>query len=74
MSQNESGLDRIVRVVFGLALLSLVFIGPHTWFGLVGLIPLITGIVGYCPIYGILGISTCSVQRLGGHGPAAGSR
>ena len=43
MKQNEGSVDRAVRVLVGIVLLSLVFVGPHTWFGLVGLVPLVTG-------------------------------
>ena len=56
--RNEAYWDRIVRVVLGLVLISLVFIGPATPWGWLGLIPLITGLVGRCPIYSMLHIST----------------
>jgi hypothetical protein len=62
MTRNEGSADRLVRIVGGLALLSLIFIGPHTSLGLVGLVPLITGLGGFCPLYRILGIRTCSVH------------
>ena len=58
LKRNESNLDRSLRVVLGLVLISLVFVGPMTAWGWVGLIPLITGLVGSCPIYSILGLST----------------
>ncbi len=58
MLTNESRLDRGVRVVVGVVLLALVFVGPKTLWGLVGLIPLVTGFVGFCPLYRLLGIST----------------
>jgi hypothetical protein len=58
MTHNEGTIDRATRVVLGLALLSLIFVGPHTWLGLVGLIPLATGFVGFCPLYRVLGIGT----------------
>lgn len=57
---NEGTLDRVVRVVVGLVLLSLVFVGPHTALGWIGVVPLLTGLVGYCPLYRVLGINTCS--------------
>ena len=60
---NEHKLDRALRVVVGLVLLSLVFMGPQTWWGLLGLVPLITGLVGSCPIYTMFGISSCSTKR-----------
>ena len=74
MPRNESGLDRIVRASLGLALLSLAFTGPCVWVGVVGLVVLITGILGSCPLYALLGISTCRTQHLGEHGPGTGSR
>ncbi|MDP3277151.1 MAG: DUF2892 domain-containing protein [Deltaproteobacteria bacterium] len=63
MKTNEASWDRIVRVVLGLALLSLTVVGPHTWWGLVGLVPLLTGLVGFCPLYRVFGMSTCPVAK-----------
>lgn len=60
MTQNVGTLDRALRVLIGLALLSLIFIGPQTLWGLIGLIPLVTGLVGSCPLYSLLGVRTCS--------------
>jgi membrane protein implicated in regulation of membrane protease activity len=57
---NEGPLDRVLRVVVGLALLALVFVGPHTWLGWFGVIPLLTGLVGFCPLYRLVGIRTRS--------------
>lgn len=62
MKTNEGKVDRIVRIVVGLLLISLVFTGPQTMWGLVGLVPLLTGIVGFCPLYKVFGIDTCSLQ------------
>ncbi len=59
MKLNEGKADRIARVTAGLILLTLVFVGPKTLFGLIGLIPLATGLSGRCPLYSIFGISTC---------------
>ena len=61
--RNEHAVDRIIRVVAGLALLSLVWIGPQTPWGWVGLVPLVTGLVGSCPLYRLFGISTCSIGK-----------
>jgi len=61
MTRNEGSIDRVIRVALGLGLLSLIVIGPQSWFGLVGIVPLLTGIVGYCPLYGLLGLRTCPV-------------
>lgn len=62
MTRNEGGIDRGARVLLGLILLSLVFVGPQTMWGLVGIIPLATGLVGYCPLYSVLGINTCGTK------------
>ena len=56
--QNESPLDRLVRVVVGLGAVSLVFVGPHTPFGWLGLILVATGALGSCPLYRLFGVST----------------
>lgn len=61
MKSNVGSLDRIVRVVLGAGLLSLAFIGPQTPFGYIGLVPLFTGIFGFCPAYLPFGLSTCRV-------------
>ena len=58
MSKNERTIDRILRVVGGIILLSLTVVGPETPWGYIGLVPLLTGLVGYCPLYSILGICT----------------
>ena len=58
---NESKRDRIARTVLGIVLLTFVVIGPKTAWGFVGLLPLVTGIVGTCPIYRLLGFTTCPV-------------
>ena len=60
MSQNVGTLDRTLRILAGLALLSLVFVGPQTLWGLAGLIFIVTGLVGFCPAYRLIGASTCS--------------
>ena len=62
MTSNVGGLDRIVRIVLGLVLISLVFVGPKTVWGWIGIIPLATGLIGWCPPYALLGINTCSKQ------------
>ncbi|MBA1148617.1 DUF2892 domain-containing protein [Ectothiorhodospiraceae bacterium WFHF3C12] len=62
LPRNESTADRVIRVIAGLAILSLVLVGPQTLWGLLGLIPLITGLVGRCPAYRLLGLSTCPTR------------
>jgi hypothetical protein len=59
MKVNEGTVDRAIRIVVGLALISLVFVGPQTPWGWIGLLPLVTGVVGWCPAYSVLGVSTC---------------
>jgi hypothetical protein len=63
MTRNEASWDRGIRVAAGLLLLSLVFVGPKTPWGLVGLVPLFTGLMGWCPAYTIFGISTCPTKK-----------
>ena len=65
MKDNVGGFDKILRVVAGVALLSLVGLldGGVRWWGLVGLIPLGTGLLNFCPLYSLFGISTCSMKR-----------
>lgn len=59
MSRNEGSIDRVLRVLVGIVLLALVFVGPKTPWGWVGVVPLLTGLVGMCPLYSLLGINTC---------------
>jgi hypothetical protein len=59
MKQNVHNIERVVRVIVGLVIVSLVFIGPQSPWGWLGLIPLATGIIGWCPPYALFGISTC---------------
>mgnify|MGYP001602429945 CR=1 FL=1 len=63
MTRNEGNLDRGLRIIAGLVLISLVFIGPQTPWGWVGLVPLVTGLVGICPLYSILGINTFPMKK-----------
>lgn len=57
--RNVGKTERIIRVLVGLALLALVFVGPQTPWGWIGLVPLITGLVGWCGIYTLLGKRSC---------------
>ena len=61
--KNEGTLDRALQVILGGVLISLVFVGPQSAWGWVGLVPLVTGIVGSCPLYAILGINTCGIKN-----------
>jgi len=60
---NEHNIERAVRVILGIGLLSLVFVGPKTLWGLIGIVPLATGLIGSCPLYTVLGISTCPMKK-----------
>ncbi len=62
---NEGTLDRGLRVVIGLAILSLTVVGPSSAWGLLGLVPLVTGLAGFCPLYRLLGIRTCRSPQPG---------
>lgn len=63
LPRNEHNIERIARVLVGLTLLSLVFIGPQTVFGWIGIVPLLTGLIGSCPLYTLFGFSTCPMKR-----------
>ena len=63
MKKNIGSIERIVRGLVGLGIISLVFVGPHSPWGLLGTIPLGTALIGWCPPYALLGISTCKECR-----------
>jgi hypothetical protein len=68
MSVNEGKTERIIRVVVGLFLLvglPIMLAGMAKWWGLIGLLPLVTGLTGYCPVWSLLGINTCSRKPAG---------
>jgi hypothetical protein len=61
MFQNNVGnADRVFRILLGIALISLVFVGPQTLWGWIGVVPLLTGLFCTCPLYGLFGINTCA--------------
>jgi hypothetical protein len=62
MTCNIGGIERLLRAIVGLALISLVYVGPQTAWGWIGLVPLATAIVGWCPPYALLGINTCRAR------------
>ena len=59
MKRNVGNLDRIIRIAIGLVLVGLALAGSIGWWGYLGIIPLLAGVVGNCPVYTLLGISTC---------------
>lgn len=63
MPCNEGKIDRLLRVLVGAGLIALTQVGPHTPWGWLGLVPLFTGLVGYCPAYSLLGLNTCKAAR-----------
>lgn len=58
MKMNVGGIDKSIRIIIGVALISLVFVGPQSPWGWIGLIPLATGLMGWCPLYPLLGLNT----------------
>lgn len=63
MKKNVGSLDRALRIIAGIVLLSLVFVGPQTPWGWIGVVPLLTALIGWCPAYRLLGISSCSTSK-----------
>lgn len=65
MKTNVGGIDRILRIIVGLGVLSLLFIleGNARWWGLVGFVPLLTGLIGWCAAYLPFGMSTCKTGK-----------
>ena len=61
--KNEGMADRTIRTILGLGILSIAFVGPQTPWGYLGLIPLLTGAIGFCPFYTIFKINTCSMKK-----------
>lgn len=62
MGKNVGTIDRAVRIVAGLVLIALVFVGPETPWGWIGIIPLATALIGWCPAYRLLGLNTCPMK------------
>ncbi|MFZ2288091.1 MAG: DUF2892 domain-containing protein [Halopseudomonas yangmingensis] len=63
MGKNMGNADRLVRALVGLVLIALVFVGPQTPWGWIGLVPLLTAALGNCPAYSIFGIKTCKTGK-----------
>jgi hypothetical protein len=66
LPKNVGGLDRAIRIVAGVIVLALFFVYPESpwrYLAFLGLIPLVTGLLGICPLYGLLGLSTCSGSK-----------
>jgi len=63
MNMNVGTVDRVLRVIVGIALIAIVFVGPKTPWGWVGIVPLATAAIRFCPLYRLLSISTCSTRQ-----------
>jgi hypothetical protein len=63
MKLNVGGIDRILRIVGGVALIGLTLAGSIGAWGWIGVVPLATGLVGFCPIYPLLGLNTCPMKK-----------
>jgi len=63
MKHNVGSIDRAIRAIAGIGLISLVFVGPQTVWGWIGVVPLATAIIGWCPPYSLLGINTCGTKN-----------
>ena len=59
MTRNEGGLDRSIRVIVGLALIALTLTGKIGAWGWIGALPVLTGLIGWCPAYSLIGLRTC---------------
>ncbi len=62
MKSNVGGIDRILRIVLGLVLIALAATNTVAWWGWLGIVPLATGALGWCPPYAIFGFSTCKMK------------
>jgi Protein of unknown function (DUF2892) len=62
MTRNEGQIDRMLRIIAGLALLYLAITGQYTPWTWIGVVPLLTGLIGWCPAYSLLGINTCKAR------------
>jgi hypothetical protein len=63
MKTNIGNAERIVRIVIGVAVLSLVFVGPRAQWAYLGIFPILSGVIGWCPPYALLGISTVRASK-----------
>ena len=62
MKTNEGTLDRALRVLAGLVLIALALTGTIGAWGWIGIVPIATGLIGWCPAYTIFGINTCAMK------------
>lgn len=62
LKKNVGDMDRAFRFILGIGLIALVFVGPQTVWGWVGVIPLLTAFVGSCPLYSLIGVNSCPTK------------
>ena len=66
-TKNVGGIDKILRIALGLAMLAFAILAPHgtpyAWLGYGGIVPLATGLSGFCPLYPLLGLTTCPLKK-----------
>jgi hypothetical protein len=65
MKLNVGGVDRILRIVLGVVLIGLAATGTVGWWGYIGVVPLVTGLFRFCPLYSVVGMNTCPVAKKG---------
>jgi len=63
MKKNVGGVERVIRILAGAAILPFAFVGPATPLAYLGIVPLATGLMGWCPPYALFGISTCKISK-----------
>ncbi|MGB4882980.1 MAG: DUF2892 domain-containing protein [Neisseria sp.] len=61
--KNVGTVDRAIRIIVGVVLIALVFVGPQTAWGWIGVVPLATGLLGWCGLYTVLGMKTCKIKK-----------
>ena len=62
MKQNVGGIDKILRIIVGIALIAATVLGYLPIWGYIGVVPLVTGLIGFCPLYPLFGLSTCKKE------------
>lgn len=63
MKNNMGSIDRSVRIIVGLVLVGLALTGSVGWWGWLGVVPIVTGALGNCPLYSIIGVNTCGTKK-----------
>ena len=63
MKTNGGGIDKILRIAVGIALIAMAYMNVVGVWGYIGVVPLLTGLIGWCPVYPLLGISSCPIKK-----------